>query len=124
MTLETLGWGALRQALPPGDSPAFAASVKWSDAGKIGMALGPNVPLIVYSDDPRGFAFLPDRAALIGKDGVLVVRASQEGAAREALGGDFAALGEGRPLSIDRAGVDEIALVVIPAKGLKALPAP
>ena len=61
VTLETLGWGALRSALPPGDPPAFAASVKWLDAGKIGVALGRGVPVLVYSDDPRGFAFLPGR---------------------------------------------------------------
>ena len=124
VTLETLGWGAVRQALPPGDPPAFAASVKWLDAGKIGVALGPSVPVLAYTDDPRGFAFLPGRDALIGKDGVLIVRASQESAARQDLGGFFAALGEGRPVSVDRAGIAEIPLVVIPAKGLKALPAP
>ena len=39
VTLETLGWGALSQALPAGDPPEFAASVKWLDAGKIGVEL-------------------------------------------------------------------------------------
>jgi 4-amino-4-deoxy-L-arabinose transferase-like glycosyltransferase len=124
VTLETLGWGALSQALPAGVPPAFAASVKWLDAGKIGVALGPDVPVLVYSDDPRGFAFLPGREALIGKDGVLIVRAGQESAARQALSGSFAGLGEGRPVSIDRAGVAVIPLVVIPAMGLRALPTP
>ena len=122
VTLETLGWGALRSALPSGDPPAFAASVKWLDAGKIGVALGPSVPVLVYSDDPRGFAFLPGREGLIGKGGVLIVRAVQESAARQALGPLFAELGEARPVSIERAGRAEIPLIVIPAKGLKALP--
>jgi len=54
VTREALDWGALRAALPTDAPPAFAASVKWSDAGKIGVALGPGVPVLVFSDDPRG----------------------------------------------------------------------
>ena len=118
VTRETLDWGALRAAFPADAPPAFAASVKWSDAGKIGVAFGPRVPVLVFSDDPRGFAFRGARPDLVGKDGALVVRADQETAARAALRGKFGALGAARPIAIGRAGVDEIPLVVIPAETL------
>jgi len=121
VTREALDWGALRDAFPANAPPAFAVSVKWSDAGKIGVALGRGVPVLVFSDDPRGFAFQGARPDLAGKDGALVVRADQEAAARAALGGKFASLGAARPISVRRAGVEEIPLVVIPVQGLAAL---
>ena len=38
--------------------PAFVLAAKWSDAGKIALALGPETPVFVISDDPRGWAFV------------------------------------------------------------------
>ena len=116
VTREALDWGALRDAFPANAPPAFAASVKWSDAGKIGVALGPNVPVLVFSDDPRGFAFQDAPPPLVGKDGILVVRADQEAAARAALTGKFTSLGAARLIAIGRTGAHEIPLVVIPAR--------
>ncbi len=124
VTREALDWGALRAALPPGPPPAFAASVKWSDAGKIGVALGPDVKVLVYSGDPRGFAFQDGQAALLGKDGVLIVRADQEAAARAALAFDFDSLGEARAVAIGRGGASEIPLAAIPARGLRSIDPP
>ena len=58
-TLEAFGWRGLRDAPALRPPPAFVLAAKWSDAGKIALALGPEVPVFVVSDDPRGWAFVP-----------------------------------------------------------------
>ena len=57
-TLETLDWGALRAAPALRDGAAFVVATKWTEGGKIALALGPRTPVLVFSDDPRGMAFL------------------------------------------------------------------
>ena len=71
-TLETLDWGALRAA-PAVQSAAFVVATKWMDGGKVGLALGPDKPIFVFSDDPRGIAFLSDSADFVGRDAAIVV---------------------------------------------------
>jgi hypothetical protein len=127
-TLETLDWSALRKTpLFAAARPAFAVSVKWSDAGKIAVALGPEVPVLIFSDDPRGMAFADNSANYLGRDGVIVAPSGKLDFVAGALRPYFADLGQPEHMAVQRGGRDEIALVLIPAHGLTrpfALPYP
>lgn len=123
-TLETLDWGALRAA-PAIGSAAFVVAVKWMDAGKIGLALGPDKPIFVFSDDPRGVAFLADSADFVGRDAAIVVAWDRREATEARLAPYFAGFDPPQPVTLQRGGRDEIALAVIPARGLtRAFPLP
>ena len=50
-------WRDLAKAPIFDPPPSFIISTKWSDAGKIALALGPRIPVFVLSNDPRGWAF-------------------------------------------------------------------
>jgi len=123
-TLETLDWGALRAA-PAVQSAAFVVATKWMDVGKVGLALGPDKPILVFSDDPRGIAFLADSADFIGRDAAIVVAWDRREATEARLAPYFAGFGPPQQLTLQRGGRDEIALAVIPARGLtRAFPLP
>jgi 4-amino-4-deoxy-L-arabinose transferase-like glycosyltransferase len=124
-TLESFAWRDLRDAPAFQSNPAFVLAVKWSDAGKIAMALGPGVPVFVISDDPRGFAFVDDGQRFLGRDGVLVARAADLPLARALAGSAFASIGEAQAFTLERNGAPAVALTLVPGKGLTArLPIP
>ena len=58
--LESFEWRDLKNAPIFAQPPDFVISTKWSDAGKIALALGPQIPVFVLSNDPRGWAFLDE----------------------------------------------------------------
>ena len=77
-TLEMVEWGPLTRApdtarllAEPG---AFVAAMKWNEAGRIVAALGDRAPVVVLSDDPRGFADTRPSAALVGHDALIAVK--------------------------------------------------
>jgi hypothetical protein len=121
-TLEALNWRRLISSplLNPrsGKTPAFVVSTKWTEGGKIALALGPGEPVIVYSDDPRGMAFLYDSADFVGKDAVIVVQQSRLASVAATLQPFFADLGEPERMTLGRGGMDEIDLALIPAHDL------
>ena len=117
-TLEAFEWRALRDAPIFRAPPAFVVSTKWSDAGKISMALGPRMPVIVLSADPRGWAFLYDSGDFIGRNGVLIVRAADLPSALGAAKPYFASMGQPQRLTLGRSGRAEIALALVPVDGL------
>jgi Dolichyl-phosphate-mannose-protein mannosyltransferase len=123
--LETFEWRHLRTAPSLLQSPGFVVATRWSDAGKIALALGPKVPIFVLSNDPRGFAFLDESASLVGRNGVIVtpvadLKSSLSGAAQF-----FDALGEPRFISLGRRGRADVQLALVPANGLtQRLPLP
>ena len=121
-TLEALSWRAIASSplLSAGGeaAPAFVVSTKWSEAGKIALALGPRMPVIVYSDDPRGMAFLDNSAAFVGKDAVIIVPQNRLSSVATTFQPFFASLGESQPVALGRGGMDEIDLALVPAHGL------
>ena len=125
-TLETLDWSALRSApLFAETRPQIVVCVKWSDAGKIALALGPDTPVLIYSDDPRGIAFLDKSSNYLGQDGVIIAPAFKRDFVIASLQPFFASLGSPREMALGRSGRAEIPLVLIPAHGLtRPLPAP
>ena len=123
-TLETLDWGALRAA-PAVQSAAFVVATRWMDGGKVGLALGPNKPILVFSDDPRGLAFLSDSADFIGRDAAIVVAWDRRDATEARLAPYFAGFDPPQLVTLRRAGRDEISLALISAHGLtRAFPVP
>jgi 4-amino-4-deoxy-L-arabinose transferase-like glycosyltransferase len=123
--LEAYEWRGLREAPIFVGAPSFAISTKWSDAGKIAVALGPRIPVFVLSNDPRGFAFSDDSATFIGQSGVIVTPTSDLKSTLAAAGPYFAALGQPQFQTLGRWGRAEITLALIPADGLtRRLPMP
>jgi 4-amino-4-deoxy-L-arabinose transferase-like glycosyltransferase len=131
-TLELAEWTALPATLEralatrglslPPDAILIADS--WHTAGRIDVAMGGRHVVLPGSSDPRHFAFNVDQTALLGRGGVLIVRARREALVREALR-DHAALEAGVPLAVGRFGASEIPLVAIPfARFAKPLPWP
>lgn len=118
-TLEAFGWDGLRSAPLFNPPPAFVVATKWSDAGKIAVALGPRIPVYVVSDDSRGWAFVDGGSNLIGRDGVIVVRSSDLAIAQALAAPLFRSLGSPDHVSLTRNGHSEIELALIPAMGLK-----
>ncbi|HLH50706.1 MAG TPA: glycosyltransferase family 39 protein [Roseiarcus sp.] len=118
--LEALSWSKLRQAplFAAGARPAFVVATKWTEAGKIAEALGPDVPVAVFSNEPHGFAFLHDPASFVGEDAVIVVARKRLAESLAALAPFFAGLGEPQSLSLGRGGRDEIDLALVPARRL------
>ena len=71
-TVEAVDWHDLNKAALLSKPPSFVVSTKWSDAAKIALVLGPKVPVFVFSNDPRGWAFLDESEKFIGRDAVIV----------------------------------------------------
>jgi 4-amino-4-deoxy-L-arabinose transferase-like glycosyltransferase len=123
--LESFEWTALKNAPIFHPPPSFVVSTKWSDAGKIALALGPQIPVFVLSNDPRGWAFLDESARLVGQSGVIVTPAAEVTSTLAAARSLFAKLGQPQLLPLGRGGRSEISLALIPAIGLtRGLPMP
>jgi Dolichyl-phosphate-mannose-protein mannosyltransferase len=126
-TLEMLSWSPLRDApaLRAAKDGAFIVATKWNEAGKIAQALGRDAPTLVFSNDPRGFAFLDDPARFIGKDAVIIVDAKRLDGAVASLAPFFDRLDPPQITSLGRSGLDEIDLALVPAhRLLRAYPLP
>jgi Dolichyl-phosphate-mannose-protein mannosyltransferase len=123
--LEAFEWRDLTKAPIFAEAPNFVISTKWSDAGKIALALGPRTPVFVLSNDPRGWAFLDESASFVGRNGVIVTSVSDLKPALAAAAPYFAALGEPQFQTLGRGGEVEVKLALIPAGGLtRRLPMP
>ena len=86
-TLETFDWGALRAAPALNAGARFRRRDQMADGGKIALALGPDTPVFVFSDDPRGMALLVDSGdGSSAATGVSVVRARPTCAMRTRCG--------------------------------------
>jgi 4-amino-4-deoxy-L-arabinose transferase-like glycosyltransferase len=124
-TLEAFAWRDLRKAPIFDPAPSFVVATKWSDAGKIALALGPQTPVFVLSNDPRGWAFLDESASFVGRSGVIVTQAADLKATLDAARSYFAALGQPRLQTLGRRGSAAVELALIPANGLtRRLPMP
>jgi hypothetical protein len=77
-TLESVEWSPLAPAPEVTDllgrPGSFVVSMKWNEAGRIVSAIGDRAPVVVLSDDPRGFAETHPSASLIGHDALIVVK--------------------------------------------------
>jgi hypothetical protein len=115
-TLESLGWRELKGAV--GEGADFVVVPSWWEAGRAGVALGPETPIFVYSDNQHGMALLDDSARFIGHDADLVVERDQIAAAEATLQCDFKGFAPPRFIALHRGGRGEIELAVIRAQSL------
>jgi hypothetical protein len=123
--LEAFEWCDLKNAPIFGQAPSFVISTKWSDAGKIALALGPKIPVFVLSNDPRGWAFLDESERYVGQNGVIVTPAAEVASTLAVVRPLFAELGQPQLYALGRRGHPEISLALIPANGLtRRLPMP
>jgi hypothetical protein len=124
-TLEAFDWQDLAKAPIFDAPPHFVISTKWSDAGKIALALGPHVPVFVLSSDPRGWAFLDESGSFVGQNGIIVTPATDVASASAVARPFFDSLGQPQLYALGRDGRSEIKLALIPATGLtRGLPMP
>ena len=123
--LESFGWSDLKNAPILNSAPAFVISMKWSDAGKIAVALGPRIPVIVLSNDPRGWAFLDDSGRFVGQSGIIVTPAADVASTLAVARPLFSKLEQPQLYTLGRDGRPEIRLALIKATGLtQSLPMP
>ena len=124
-TLEAFDWQDLAKAPIFDPPPRFVISTKWSDAGKIALALGPHVPVFVLSNDPRGWAFLDESRSFVGQSGVIVTPAADAASVSAVARPLFGSLGQPQFYDLGRSGRSEIKLALIPVAGLtRGLPMP
>ena len=111
-TAEAIEWSGLRGALTqrgllkaPGD---FVVALKWSEAGKIDEGLAGAAPVLVFSNDPREFAYRQDSSAFLGRDALILARPGTLAAHMAELRGDFHDLTPLPPIEVGREGHGEI----------------
>jgi hypothetical protein len=98
----------------------FVLIENWRLGGRIGVALGPDVPVCAMGSDPRGFAFACDARQRTGKD-ALVIRARDNGrSADESL--FFEKIEPLGDLPVGRRGVAERVLTLELGRNLKSAP--
>jgi hypothetical protein len=121
-TYEAIDWRRLRAdldrrgLLKPG---MFVVAAEWNEAGKIDQAVGDAAPVLVFSGDPREYAFRTDSRTLIGHDALIIGRGPTVAQELETLRPHFASLTVLDGFSVGRGDKAEIPLTVIAAHDLK-----
>jgi hypothetical protein len=121
-TYEAIDWSRLRVQLDragllskPGQ---FVVAVEWNEAGKIDQALGDIEPVLVFSPDPREYAFRRDSADFIGDDALIIGRGPTVAQELSRIAPHFASLTPVLGISVGRGDRPEIPLTVIQAHDL------
>ncbi len=116
-------WRGLKESLawrePGAAEPAFAVVEAWRVGGKVGLALGPQVPVCAFTNDPRGFAFQCDSRAYPGQDALIVIPKELAAIALPEIAPYFERLGPAFELGQGRAGRTERIVTVV--RGYKLL---
>lgn len=94
--LQARSWSGLREVLP--DRALSVAALSWSDAGKIGIGLGPEYHVVVLNRDAREFLFRPQ--PLPGRDVMIVARGRTLAEMQQEYGEFFARITEAGSLVI------------------------
>ena len=125
-TLESLDWTALHSAdAVVAVRPAFVVTTRWMDAGKIALALGREVQVTVFSDDPRQFAFGPSVDGFVGQGTLIILPEKLLADQLPRLKPYFTALDLPEHFWLGRHGRNEVELAIVRAHGLlKPYPLP
>ena len=120
-TAEATDWRRLRMdldrrgLLKPG---MFVVAAEWNEAGKIDQAVGDAAPVLVFSADPREYAFRTDSRTLLGHDALIIGRPTTVAQEMAGLTPRFAQLTPLEGFSVGRGDKAEIPLTVILAHDL------
>ncbi len=101
--LRDLSASSASDAVPP----AFVVADNWRVGGKAGAALGPQVPVCVFSQDPREFAYLCDTNARLGQDALIIIPKERAELGLAALAPYFQRLGPTEEIAVGRRGHSE-----------------
>jgi hypothetical protein len=122
-TLEAMEWSRLRGELAergllnrPG---LFIAALKWNEAGKIDEALDGRTPVLVFSPDPREFAFRTASRRFLGHDALIIGGGTGARSQLAGLAPYFASMTPIDGLSVGRQGKAETPLTVVFAHDLR-----
>ncbi len=125
--LQAIDWTSLRPALAArgllGRPGLVIGATNWRDAGKIAIALGPDVPVICLSADARQFGFGITPADVIGQDVLILAPEHADRIAAE-YGRLFATIEPLPPIPILHAGRDIATVSVFLGHRLLAWPPP
>lgn len=130
-SLEAYDWKDLRPELAArgllSGTPVVAAT-RWIEGAKIGYAMGPDVPVLCLSDDPRHFYYLHPPAQFVGRDVLILVRVPAGGLRRDIVhdyAPYFASVQPEGTVPIRRGGVTAFDVAVYRATAMRApYPAP
>jgi len=131
-SLEAYDWTDLRpelaaRGLLTGTRPVVAAT-RWIEGAKIGYAMGPDIPTLCLSDDPRHFYYLYPPAQFLGRDMLILVRVPDRGPRRDIVhdyAPYFASVQAAGTVPIRRGGVTVFNVAVYRATAMRAAyPAP
>ncbi|MBP9604387.1 MAG: glycosyltransferase family 39 protein [Chromatiaceae bacterium] len=127
-TLEALEWTPLRHELQARgllDRPElFVVVPHWITAGKIDHALGDALPVVVFGQDQRHFAFRYDPAIFVGRDALIMGRSDDIEEDLPALRTYFESIEELPLFAFGRSGLRELETRILLAHTLKSpLPA-
>ncbi len=119
-TIESAPWDGLRNALDAreflGRPHLMLTTLSWCDAAKADQALAGTMAVTVFSEDPRGFAFL--RRLAPGEDSLIVMKANNVAADLPRLAAYFRKIRELEPVAIGRGGRTEFTLRLFYASDL------
>jgi hypothetical protein len=122
-TLEALEWRPLRDELKARGlldrQQLFVVVPHWITAGKIDQALGGALPVMVFGDDQRHFAFRYDPTLFLGRNALIIGRADQIEEDAEALGAYFERIEELPPFAFGRSGMREVEVRILLAHRLR-----
>jgi hypothetical protein len=100
-TLESVDWAPLAGAVSGlellKEHNLFVVSMKWNEAGRMTPIFWDRAPVVVFSDDPRGFGYTRGVGDLVGRDALIVVKPEDLGAGLDRVRLCFANV---QPLSI------------------------
>jgi len=77
-------------------------TASWISAGKIAAALHDNVPVVVFGNNPRQFAFRYDPRSFLGRDAIVVGPADSMTSIAGGLGPYFTSIEGLRPVWLGR----------------------
>lgn len=113
-TLESVEWTALGPEVADltvlKRPDAFVVAMKWNEAGRLQPVFGDRAPVVVFSDDPRGFGYIRPAGSLVGRDALIVVKPDDLGAGLDRVSRCFASVEPLRVATFGRLGRPEFQL--------------
>lgn len=123
-THELVEWHGLREAMSQLPTGMVLIATHWMDGGRIAREL-PDHPVMVWTPDPRGFAFLRAPSQHLGQDAVIVAKGMAATELANTYRPYFTSMEPLPPVSITRAGHEEFRLGAVRGRGMKlAYPLP